>query len=699
MKRLAYIELENLRSWRGATRINLPERGLVALRGRNLDTGGGSGSGKSSVLLAVNYVFGECPYPATELKSWGVEGQVRAALGFTDGTSIDRGTRGLKLSGKVEGSMSQKEESIRTDFLSGLDVKTAQLITSRSQRRPGFFLSTLTDSGKKEFLTKILNLGKFEKACEESEGRAKKLEASLLAATAVRDSVARSLGALPEVDTSRTQVELADVGEQLLGFEGEMDSARQRLRAIEAEGDCEVAEVEKSFAAKLAAARAKVASAQKAEPLVVDRTELEKWDALVAQCQQRLARLRSEHQAKLRAREEAMAGLTARLGALTEAIGAIPGLRREQSAKQDEIDGMAADVCPTCQRDWDHAQEHRKRLEARVAEIQDALLFCEAAQEEAAALREEILATPQVEENPNVALIQKVKDDAVAKAATAQGAINSAQAVHSGQARAREAEARAELAVLSSEASAAAAAARDRKQKAAASVRTLIDADLFEVHRLQELRQELRYKLADAESVAKQRASLTAQLEEGEAKVSELDKQLAAEQDFQQLVGREGFLGSIFDEILAEIGDEANQLLASVANTRHCTIQFRSESLTQKGTVRREIKPVVSIGGFEAPMESGLSGGMYSVVELVVDLALSAVISRRSGVQFGWLVLDEVMDGLGPVEKESAMEILQRYAADRLVLVVDHSSEFQSSFSRSIDVEMSGGVSRLAGSL
>lgn len=98
-------------------------------------------------------------------------------------------------------------------------------------------------------------------------------------------------------------------------------------------------------------------------------------------------------------------------------------------------------------------------------------------------------------------------------------------------------------------------------------------------------------------------------------------------------------------------------------------------------------------------MESGLSGGMYSVVELVVDLALSAVVSRRSGVQFGWLVLDEVLDGLGPVEKESAMEILQRYAADRLVIVVDHSSEFQSSFTRSIDVEMSGGVSRLAGSL
>jgi DNA repair exonuclease SbcCD ATPase subunit len=164
------------------------------------------------------------------------------------------------------------------------------------------------------------------------------------------------------------------------------------------------------------------------------------------------------------------------------------------------------------------------------------------------------------------------------------------------------------------------------------------------------------------------------------------------------MVGRDGFLGSIFDEVLVEISSETNKILSSIPNTSHMTLNLRSERLTQKGTIEKGIVPVIAIGGHEAPFESGCSGGMRSAVELAVDLAVATVISRRTGVVPGWLVLDECFEGLGVCEKEACLQILGSYADDKLILVVDHSSETKEAFSQFIDVEYRDGVSMFASS-
>src|SRR3954469_18614848 len=44
----------------------LPRTGLVGIRGKDLRTGVSSGSGKSTIPLAIAYAFGFCPFPATE---------------------------------------------------------------------------------------------------------------------------------------------------------------------------------------------------------------------------------------------------------------------------------------------------------------------------------------------------------------------------------------------------------------------------------------------------------------------------------------------------------------------------------------------------------------------------------------------------------------------------------------------------------
>ncbi len=86
---------------------------------------------------------------------------------------------------------------------------------------------------------------------------------------------------------------------------------------------------------------------------------------------------------------------------------------------------------------------------------------------------------------------------------------------------------------------------------------------------------------------------------------------------------------------------------------------------------------------------------MGNAVKLAVDLGFGEVVAKRRGAYPGWLVLDESFNGLDRASKESSMEMLQVYAGDRLVLVVDHATEFQGLFSRIIEVEQVDGRSRI----
>jgi DNA repair exonuclease SbcCD ATPase subunit len=171
--------------------------------------------------------------------------------------------------------------------------------------------------------------------------------------------------------------------------------------------------------------------------------------------------------------------------------------------------------------------------------------------------------------------------------------------------------------------------------------------------------------------------------------------QLNMERDFVDMVGRNGFLGLIFDEVLAEIATEANSRLAKLANVSGVTIRFDSEVTTQAGTTKRSITPVISIGGHEAKLNSGLSGGMLTSVEQVVDLAVMEVVQRRTGNIPGWLILDEAFNGQGMATKESCMEVLGEYAKDKTILVIDHASEFKEMFTQFIDVESFNGFSTI----
>ncbi len=138
----------------------LPETGLLGLKGK-------SGAGKSSVILALSFALGYCPFPATALQSFehltNEKLQIRLDL-IAEGeeVSILRGEttsfNGLKGAKNLDGEIKK---------LVKLPLDLVEVLTFREQKSHSKFL-TLPDAKKKEFLSKLLGLEELEEQTNEA---------------------------------------------------------------------------------------------------------------------------------------------------------------------------------------------------------------------------------------------------------------------------------------------------------------------------------------------------------------------------------------------------------------------------------------------------------------------------------------------------------------------------------------------------
>lgn len=340
--------------------------------------------------------------------------------------------------------------------------------------------------------------------------------------------------------------------------------------------------------------------------------------------------------------------------------------RKEMEANQTQMAKLVAGHCPTCNRAWEDAAAKAKALEAQIQNLEATIGSLSRQQGDRQRLEQELRVGFSADPN-----VEKLRTLQVQLNAQFQDKANNLL-------NASTAELTSTLNAIKVE---------------LGSVLSRISGIGQQLNMVKSVNDKL---LQSRQFAERNIAGVQAKIQTHEASIVGLQTELSAERDFVALMGREGFLGVIFDDVLKEIEAEANERLARLANVSHVTIQFKSEVTTGKGTIKRSITPVVSINGQEARLDSGLSGGMYTSVEGQVDLAVMAVVQRRTGSLPGFLFLDESFNGQGNVTKEATMEVLREYAQEKLVVVIDHNSEFKELFTQFIDVVYKDGRSEIA---
>lgn len=685
MIKLHQLTMKGFRSFKDANTITFPESGLLLLQGKN-------GSGKSTIGLAIAYALGYCPFPASALKSWtGTPMQVSLSLDTPKGrVEIWRGekTKVVTPEGTVQGSVAAVDAKIQE--IIGLDSTILGELCYRPQQTRGTFVSK-TDKEKKEFLCCLLKLDLFERAAEKAKeglGWHKLTYDRHVSDAEYAERHLEQFRKEPQRDLS-IPVKLAELESQLTTLAKQEAECNEKILKINKQQE----ELKAELAGQTDAIKAKVEEYEKSlVPTPYDTTNLDLLAALIKKVRKKLDALEEENNKKMIAHFRKQEEITRERNRVLATIASIDDeLNFKRPKIVADLESLRSSKCPTCEQDWVQAQDHMLQAEMMISAID----------KRAQSLPDLLKVLPELEKNPE----PFTPDPEASRFATALQESQFRWSQEEGMRKAHEAseqtgrkllvaqyrqelegqldEVRGRLAAIDES-----TPYRELSQIAAQKLTTSKGIDNLRLLEWSESR--------DMSDWAQERAVAEEDAKKKRAKANSSALLIAQEEDFLALVGREGFLGAIFDEVLCEISDETNRVLSALPNTADVFLEFVSENTTAKGTVSREIKPVITIRGHTAPLKAGCSGGMLLSVEQAVDIAINRVVSRRTGVVPGWIVMDECFADMDVNTQEEMVAVLRELSKERVVVVVDHHESFKEMFSQNITLSIEKGISSIA---
>lgn len=701
--RLEYLTIRAFQSYLDEATFRFPEKGLVLFRAKNHDTGGSSAAGKSTPARAVGVALDFPGVPAlTELQNWDTEDQLSVKLGIVTDAGpivISKGAKNSLKIGSDKAITGAKAIGEKLEALTGLSPGMLAALTYRQQAKPGRFLSK-TNAEKQAFLALLLNLEPFEVALEVSAKKQKELQAEVSIHTGKLTALAldveranAALGAVPlAIGLSALELQAQRLQEESKRLQLDVTTKEEALAVLQHrhhEGRCKLSA---NLSADIEQEKAKT-------PVQGGGEQVARLQLMVEQVRERLYAAKVADEDRRKAHDQGRA--TARDRVALAKTGLVTRTRLEQDLKalDKQLASLSASICPTCERTWEESQLKFMEAAAKRVEVVNQLAPLQGVDERVARLEQEAQAIGPFVADPVVSQIEAAGGQVMNALATEEARVASAAQLAIAQQRAAVAEVMNRVAAEQQKfdeewkAPIAVATQEFNEVSAAANKTVLLLKDVthsLEMFRLENATAEREQVRAQGAKKLAEETFAACQREQATVVTQEL-----AEQDFTRLVGRDGFLGAIFDEVLAEISEETNSRLARMPNTQDVSLAFLSEVQSQKGLVRKEIRTVVSVRGHQGSLDVACSGGMGTAVNLAADLAVAAVIARRTGANPQWMILDECFEYLDTITREACMELLADEAQRKLILVIDHSSEFKEMFTQFVDIEYRDGKSWL----
>jgi DNA repair exonuclease SbcCD ATPase subunit/intein/homing endonuclease len=165
-----------------------------------------------------------------------------------------------------------------------------------------------------------------------------------------------------------------------------------------------------------------------------------------------------------------------------------------------------------------------------------------------------------------------------------------------------------------------------------------------------------------------------------------LNKERRVEKELVNAFGKTGIQALILENSAVEIEKIANQLLSNLTDG-NVNIQIQTQKLNQDGTFR-EVFDIIITDEHHSSSFNMFSGGEKFRIAFVIRMALSILLSRRSGVKVSAIFYDEAFQDLDESGIDKMMEIFGLLSQDfRHQLVITHTSQMKDYFDDIITVE------------
>lgn len=145
-----------------------------------------------------------------------------------------------------------------------------------------------------------------------------------------------------------------------------------------------------------------------------------------------------------------------------------------------------------------------------------------------------------------------------------------------------------------------------------------------------------------------------------------------------------GIPNFIIQGVLDDLQIETNKLLDKLKPGLQ--MQFSIEKTTSKKEVADTLDILYSINGKERQYEQ-LSGGMKLAATFSLKIGLSVILQRILGVEFKFLLLDEVDKSLDKASVNAFADIIKMFNDEYKILIISHSDQLKDKFSHAILVQ------------
>jgi len=657
---------------------------LLQADGKNLNTGGSSGAGKSTVFNAIDYAFGLSDIPSTILKTRLSKSPISVEVIISTDSGeykILRGAGVLSVENMVTGEITDGNSKLveeKIDQIIGIPRSLFRPMVHKRQKEGGFFLS-FTPQKSHEFVSECLGLKdwttKQQRASADISASTKKIESLELSVSGDRsviDSVKASLSGL-EKPKLKIDPSLIDV-------------YKDKISKTQVEIDFTSSEVAK----KLFELRATFA------PIAEFTSDIYN---LIKEIDGKIKSKTAEKQIKSRSyydKKKELAKLfsdkNAQISLLEKTEFKIQNLSSLSAALTQDLMSFKSSTCPTCSQLW-VGPDREAKLQEKVATFKQ--------------LRQEM----EFHQNailglPALRIDLKQIEDAIHSNDTEMQALNEWDPSK---------ELREEKERLSSELSALQVEHEknkytiqlDRANKEMAIVQSynkiLSDLDLRlkgDSDILKQLFWEEESYSRELQTYTNNTSSLKDTLKATESKLAigldalEFEKaRLSVSSEAHKLI--KSYVNDLFYEFLSSVGDRASEIINKIPNMASASIYFENLKETKSGTVKEEINAILTIDGEGGVPVKSLSGGERTAIDLAVDLAVVEILEQRFNKGADFMILDEPFGGLDAVSIEGCLELLANSGSTKRLMLVDHSEETKQHISDKILVVRDGQFSRI----
>jgi len=676
---------------------------IVQVDAENRLTGGSSGSGKSTIFNALDWLLGFSSLSLGVLQSRLTKDAAFAEGHFEWDDKKVIIKRAKKLSITIDGIETTGSSKLTEELLDqilGVPRDLFRPLLHKKQGEHGFFLQ-FTPSQMNNFLTDSLGLSTVRSKIDIIDEKTKdlasikidkssSLEAAKAALKATQEAL-QSLGAEPTTDASEILLE---------GWKGQYDASKAILVEVQSRHRQEKDALEQkkpkliSFTLDRAHLSALEAENKTINDKIIGIMNVEK------DRQSTVNREISNYKIEINTRQNALklenskenSTIKSEIAKLTNQVQLGKASKEEAIKIAGRIKTLRSGVCHTCEQSWvtDNAKneeqillqeisKHRTNIElSSQAETQISTLKCtlDVTNERYNA---QLALLEQESNNQLVVLAEKSRSQTSLEIHSLNTEISRISKLH--------AEERAKEDLHTTNQNLENRKAMENffvEQKALAAKH---EAELSEINKtINENRSQyesvrgslIAHKEALMRYGSSSNASRTQEWELNQ-KVDQMNQELVQTNERLELMEEakrclKSYLSCSFDDALESISDSATRILRSIPTMANSTIRLEGTRETDKGAIKEQVTAEIDNDGeISVPIKS-LSGGERSAVDLAVDFAVCEMLQERNNVGIDTMILDEPFNGFDSVGIEHALEMLKTFAVNKRVLIVEHDS-------------------------